>query len=159
IASEARAQWQKELSSIDVQASDPLRKTFYSALYHVLVTPNQFNDVDGGYRGADGKNYPNDGFTNYDTFSLWDTFRAEHPLLTIVEPNRVSDFVRSMLAHQQQFKQHTLPVWTHSGKETWCMIGYHSVPVITDAYLKGFRDYDAEAVYQAMKTTATQARN
>ena len=108
--------------------------------------------------GPQGPQGP-EGFQNYCTFSLWDTFRAEHALLTIVQPQRVDDFIGTMLAHYRQFGQHALPVWSLAGNETWCMIGNHAVPVITEAYAKGFRRYDVEAVYQAARDALMQDRN
>lgn len=156
----AAKSWSDALGKIEIETSDPaVRETFYTALYHASLAPTLFNDVDGGYRGMDHQVHPAEGFQNYCTFSLWDTFRAEHPLLTIVQPRRVDDFVASMLASYRQFGQHTTPIWTLAGNETWCMIGYHSIPVIVDAYRKGFRRYDVEAVYQAMRDTAMQDRN
>ncbi|MGH7969904.1 MAG: GH92 family glycosyl hydrolase, partial [Limisphaerales bacterium] len=115
--------------------------------------------MDGTYRGLDHQNHTNATFQNYTTFSLWDTYRAEHPLLTLLQPGRVDDFVKSMLAEYQESGLHTTPIWPLWGNETWCMIGYHSVPVIVDAYLKGFRGFDPEAAYQAMRDTAMQDRN
>ena len=102
---------------------------------------------------------PGAGFQNYTTFSLWDTYRAENPLLTLLQPGRVDDMVQSLLAEYRESEQHTTPIWPLWGNETWCMIGYHSVAVIADAYLKGFRGFDAEAAYQAMRDTAMQDRN
>jgi predicted alpha-1,2-mannosidase len=98
-----------------------------------------------------------EGFTNYHVFSLWDTFRAEHPLLTILQPKRDSDMIRSMLAHRAQSVHHILPVWSFGSAETWCMIGYHAVPVIADAYLKGIRGFDGNEAFEAMKASATYA--
>jgi predicted alpha-1,2-mannosidase len=162
----AAKSWSDVLNKIDIQVEDPvIRETFYTALYHASLAPTLFNDVDGSYRGLDHKVHEPEGFQNYSTFSLWDTFRAEHPMLTIVQPQRVDDFINSMLAHYRQFvnqqgeSEHSLPVWSLAGSETWCMIGYHSVPVIAEAYAKGFRNYDVEAVYQSMRDTAMQDRN
>ena len=159
-AAAAKKSWSDVLGKIEIQTTDPaVRETFYTALYHASLAPILFNDADGGYRGLDHKVHPAEGFQNYCTFSLWDTFRAEHPLLTIVQPQRVDDFVGSMLAHYRQFGQHSTPIWSLAGNETWCMIGYHSIPVIVDAYKKGFRRYDVEAIYAAMRDTAMQDRN
>lgn len=156
----AQKAWADALGKIDIQTQNAAdRETFYTALYHSYVAPVLFNDADGGYWGQDHKTHPAEGFQNYCTFSLWDTFRAEHPLLTIVQPQRIDDFVASMLAHYRQFGQHSTPIWSLAGNETWCMIGYHSIPVIVDAYRKGFRRYDVEAIYQAMRDTAMQDRN
>jgi len=156
----AVAQWKNVLDAVDVQSFDPhLRATFYANLYLSCLAPVLFNDVDGTYRGMDKKNHPSEGFQNYTTFSLWDTYRAENPLLTILQPRRVDDIVQTLLAEYRQNGQHTTPIWPLWGNETWCMIGYHSVAVIADAYLKGFRGFDGEAAYQAMRDTAMQDRN
>ena len=119
-----------------------------------MTAPTLYNDADGTYRGTDGQVHSGENFQYYCTLSLWDTYRAEHPLMTIIQPGRVNDFVKSMLAFYQQSADHSLPVWPLSSCETWCMIGYHSVPVIADAYAKGFRDYDAALAYDAMRTTS-----
>jgi predicted alpha-1,2-mannosidase len=156
----AEKSWSDYLGRIEIQTTDPaVRETFYSALYHAAMAPTLFNDADGGYCGLDHKPHAAAGFQNYCTFSLWDTFRAEHPLMTIIQPQRVDDFVRSMLAHYREFGQHTLPVWSLAGNETWCMIGNHAIPAIVDAYLKGFRGFDAEAAYEAIRGTSMQDKN
>jgi predicted alpha-1,2-mannosidase len=160
VRSDARTAWDEYLSRITVESSDRnLRETFYSALYHTATAPTLYNDADGAYIGVDRKVHKRPGFNYYSTFSLWDTHRAEHPLMTLVQPGRVNDFVQSMLAFYQQSGDHALPMWPLACCETRCMIGYHSVPVIVDAYTKGFRGYDAELAFEAMKTTATAARN
>ncbi len=156
----AERAWHDHLSRIIVESSDvSLRQTFYSALYHTATAPTLYNDADGTYLGQDGKVHERAAFNYYSTLSLWDTFRAEHPLMTLVQPGRVNDFVQSMLASYQQSPHHSLPMWPLACCETWCMIGYHSVPVIADAYAKGFRGYDAELAFEAMKKTATDSRN
>lgn len=153
-------QWQNLFDTVQVDTFDPhVRATFYANLYLCCQAPILFNDVDGSYRGLDHQNHPSPGFQNYTIFSLWDTYRAEHPLLTILQPGRVNDMVQSMLAEYRESGLHTTPIWPLWGNETWCMIGYHSVPVIVDAYLKGFRGFDAESAYQAMRDTAMQDRN
>jgi len=155
----ARASWNEHLSRLRIESSNPnIRQTFYSALYHTLTAPTLYNDADGGYRGPDREVHPAAGFQYYSTFSLWDTFRAEHPLLTLIQPERVNDFIRSMLAFYEQSPDHALPMWPLASYETWCMIGYHSAPVIWDAYAKGFRDFDAELAFQAMRATALSGR-
>ena len=160
IAEAARAAWNQALSPIRLESSDAnVRQTFYSALYHTMTAPTLYNDVDGAYRGPDGRVHEKPGFQYYCTLSLWDTFRAEHPLMTLVQPGRVNDIVQSMLAFYQQSEPHALPMWPLASCETWCMIGYHSAPVIADAYAKGFRGYDAELAYEALKKTATDPRN
>ena len=156
----AAASWNNMLGRVEIEAIDPAtRQVFYTALYHAAMAPTLYNDADGSYRGLDHKVHEAEGFQNYCTFSLWDTFRAEHALLTIVQPQRVDDFIGTMLAHYRQFGQHALPVWSLAGNETWCMIGNHAVPVIAEAYAKGFRRYDVEAVYQAMRDALMQDRN
>ena len=160
VRADARTAWNDYLSSITVESSDHnLRETFYSALYHSATAPTVYNDADGSYIGVDRKVHEHPGFNYYSTFSLWDTFRAEHPLMTLVQPGRVNDFVQSMLAFYQQSADHALPMWPLACCETWCMIGYHSAPVIADAYAKGFRGFDAELAFEAMKKTATDSRN
>ncbi len=145
--------WEKELSKIIVEGgTKEQRTTFYTALYHAMIAPNVFSDVDGSYRGMDGKIHTADGFTMYTVFSLWDTFRAEHPLLTIIDQKRTLDFIKSFLAKYDQ--SGILPVWELASNETWCMIGYHSVPVIVDAYIKGIRNFDVEKAFTAMKHSA-----
>ncbi len=152
----ARAQWQRALGSVSVGGSAPQRRSFYTALYHALQAPSLFMDSDGRYRGPDNAVHLAQGYTNYSTFSLWDTYRALHPLLTILEPaQRTNDIVRSLLAAQHASPYGMLPVWAFQGQETWCMIGYHAVAVIADAYAKGIRDYDAADALQAMVATAS----
>ncbi len=156
----AEKTWADFLGRIEIRTADPaIRETFYTALYHSGVAPTLFNDVDGGYRGLDHKVHLAEGFQNYCTFSIWDVFRAEVPLLTIIQPQRIDDLVNGMLAHYRQFNQHALPIWPLAGNETWCMIGNHSIPIIVEAYSKGFRGFDAEAAYQAMRDTSMQDRN
>jgi predicted alpha-1,2-mannosidase len=156
----ARNNWNENLSRLTIESSNPnIRQTFYSALYHTMLAPTTYNDADGSYRGPDGEVHPNPGFQFYTTFSLWDTFRAEHPLLTLTQPERVNDFIRTFLAFYQESPNHSLPMWPVANYETWCMIGYHSVPVIWDAYAKGFRDYDTNLALKAMHDTAMGSRN
>src|ERR1035437_3704440 len=144
VAKAASKQWDAALSTVKVETPDNnLKETFYSALYHTMVAPTLLSDVDGQFRGPDRQVHQAKGYDYYSEFSLWDTFRAENPLLTLTQPRRVNDFVSSMLAHFQIFGQNTLPVWTESGKENWCMIGNHAIPVITEAYAKGFRNWNA----------------
>jgi predicted alpha-1,2-mannosidase len=151
--------WNQALSVATIETSDPkVRRKFYTNLYLSFLAPNTFSDADGAYYGGDDKIHRNPGFQNYSTFSLWDTYRSLHPLLTLTQPKRINDLVRSLVAGYQEFGQHNTPVWPLWGNETWCMIGYHSAPVIVDAYLKGFRGFDAEAAYQAMRDTAMQSR-
>jgi predicted alpha-1,2-mannosidase len=146
--------WNKELGKIEVEGgSDEQRTTFYTALYHTMIAPNLFSDVDGSYRGMDGKTHIAAGYEMHTVFSLWDTFRAEHPLLTIIDRQRTTDFVASLLAKYEE--SGVLPVWELAANETWCMIGYHSVPVIVDAYVKGITGIDAEKAFSAMSHSAS----
>ncbi len=150
---ETKKNWNKHLSRIDViGGTHDHRVCFYTALYRTMLAPTLYCDVDGLYRGADGKNHMAKNMKNYSTFSLWDTFRAAHPLYTIVVPERVDDMVKSLLLFHEQHGR--LPVWNMWGSETDMMIGYHSVPVIADAYLKGFRGFDAEKALAACVATA-----
>ncbi len=149
----ARNQWNNELGRIRISTNNETdKKTFYTALYHTMIAPSLFNDANGDYRGADKEVHTNPGHNTYTTFSLWDTYRAAHPLFTLVQPERVNDFVNTMLNICEQ--QGKLPVWHLMGNETNCMVGYHAVPVIVDAYFKGFNGFDAERAFQTLKTTA-----
>ena len=154
IAENAEKKWNKELSKIKIETNDISKKRiFYTAMFHTMIAPNLFNDVNGEYRGTDKKVYSDPGFSNYTLFSLWDTYRAAHPLLTITQPERVSDIVNSMLLIFDQ--QGKLPVWHLRGNETNTMPGYSAIPVIVDACLKGFDGIDLEKAFDAVKTTAT----
>jgi predicted alpha-1,2-mannosidase len=150
----AQAAWRNELSRIEVKDDnrEDLVK-FYTALYHCYLAPNLFSDSDRSYRGHDSKIYKSDGADVYTVFSLWDTYRALHPLLTIVQQERTRDIIRTFLEIYK--KGGLLPVWELAGNETNCMIGYHAVPVIVDAYIKGITDFDAEKAFTAMKTSAS----
>jgi predicted alpha-1,2-mannosidase len=151
----ALAAWEGELSRVRIEGADDSAKTvFYTALYHTKLAPILFQDVDGRYRGGDGRIHTARRFTNYSIFSLWDTFRAAHPLFTLVSPERVNDFVNSMLAFEDEYG--LLPVWSLVGNETNTMTGHHAVPVIVDAYRKGFRGFDADAAYAAVRESAAQ---
>jgi len=154
IKSDAERAWQNELGKIEIEGgAPPQRTTFYTAVYHALLAPNLFSDADGSYRGMDGRVHRAEGFEMYTVFSLWDTFRAEHPLLTIIDQKRTLDFIKSIVAKYEEGG--VLPVWELAANETWCMIGYHAVPVIADAYLKGLRGFDAEKAFAAMKHSAS----
>lgn len=156
IRKSTRAAWEQALSAVDIEAPAPMKKMLGTALYHSLMAPSVFSDADGRYRGPDDQVHAAKDFTFHSTFSLWDTFRAEHPLLLLVQPEkRNSDFVNSLLASQQASPFGILPVWQFHGRETWTMIGYHAVPVIADAYLKGVRGFDADAALDAMVKSAT----
>jgi len=145
--------WNRELNRIEVTGgSENQRKIFYTALYHTMIAPNLFMDVDGQFRGRDLQNHVARDFTNYSVFSLWDTFRAAHPLYTIIEQQRTADFINTFLAQYSQGGR--LPVWELAGNETDTMIGYHAVPVIADAALKNIPGFDREKAFAAMKHSA-----
>ncbi len=147
--------WKKELGKIQVEGgTNGQKRTFYTALYHALIAPNTLSDVDGRYRAMNREIRVAKGFDMYTVFSLWDTFRAEHPLLTIIDQKRTVDFIRSLL--EKYNESSILPVWELCSNETWCMIGYHAVPVIVDAYAKGIRGFDADLALRAMKSSAMQ---
>lgn len=151
----AEEKWEKALSIIKVEGNRPEDKVkFYSALYHCLLAPNLFSDVDGSYLGHDGKVHPSAGFDIYTVFSLWDTYRALHPLLSIIQPEITVDFIKTFLDIYD--KGGLLPVWELAGNETNCMIGYHAVPVIADSYIKGIEGFDVEKAYEAAKASAEQ---
>ena len=153
VAKRADDKWNKELSKIDIQTKNLKdKKIFYTALYHSMIDPVLFNDHNKDYRGADKKVYSNASFNNYSVFSLWDTYRAVHPLYTIIEPDKVNDMVRTMLAIYNQ--QGKLPIWHLMGNETGTMVGISSLQVIAEAYLKGIRNYNVDSVYAAIKATA-----
>ena len=153
LATAAEAAWNERLGAFEAEGTDAEKTLFYTALYHTLINPSVYMDVDGQYRGVDGNIHRAEGFTNYTIFSLWDTYRAEHPFLNLFFPAENADMIRSMLAHQQQSALGMLPVWSLMGNEGWCMSGYHAVPVLADALVKGtFRD--ADAALEAMVSTA-----
>ena len=152
---EANEAWGKELQKINIDAPEEKKVIFYTALYHSLIHPSIYMDVDGQYRGVDTEIHKAVAFTNYTVFSLWDTYRALHPLLTLLYPDRTSDMVSSMIAHFDQSPEQMLPIWSHHGNENWCMIGYHSVPVIADAVVKGVRGFNASKALNACMTTAS----
>lgn len=150
--------WESELGRIEVTSDDVHKlRTFYTALYHCYIAPNVYCDVNGDYRGMDHKVYRDTVHQRYTVFSLWDTYRALHPLFTIIQQKRTNDFINTFL---QQYKESgRLPVWELSSNETDCMIGYHSVSVIADAWMKGITDYDTALAYEAMKASAMENRS
>lgn len=156
VRADAKTQWMQALSVLDVDAPKATRRAIHTAHYHALLGPTLFMDSDGRYRGPDQAVHQAKGFTHYSTFSLWDTYRALHPLLVLLQPERRNaDFVQSLLAHRRYSPYGVLPVWSFHGQETWTMIGYHAVPVIADAYLKGIRGFDAGAALDAMVASAS----
>ena len=153
--SDALAAWNAALAPIDVDGSKNLRTQFYTALYHAMMSPTLSMDVNGEYRGPDHQVHHADGYDFYSSWSMWDVYRAQQPLLILLHPDRTVDFVRSLIAAQQASPFGMLPVWAYQGLETWCMTGYHAVAVIADAYVKGIRGYDADKALKAMVSTAT----
>ena len=149
----ARAAWNAELSKVRIETPDEsVRRIFYTALYHTMIAPSAFSDVNGDYRGADGLVHVDPGHTVYTTFSLWDTYRAAHPLMTVIHPGKVPDMIRTMLRIYDE--QGKLPVWHLMGNETDCMVGNPAVPVVADALLKGFGGFDRQQAYEAMKSSS-----
>lgn len=154
VADQAKTLWEKELSRITVETSCDMNKDiFYTALYHTAIAPTLYSDTNGEFRGHDDKVYRDVKHINYSTFSLWDTYRALHPLFTIIHPEKTADLVNSLLGIYDQ--QGYLPIWPLNGGETHCMPGYSSIQVITDSYLKGFRGFDAERAFKACVSSAT----
>ena len=148
--------WEKELSKIEVETLRPEDKiTFYTALYHTMLSPIIYEDVDGRYLGLDQNIHTSDGFTNYTIFSLWDTYRALHPLYNIIQQKRNNDFIHSMMAHYDQSVHKALPIWSHYANENWCMIGYHSVSVIADAIVKNTTNLDPQRALEAARASST----
>lgn len=152
---QAHRAWSDVLADIDVDAPAAARTQFYTALYHALLSPTLSMDVNGQYRGPDHQVHTAKGFDFYSTWSLWDVYRAQQPLMVLLHPDRSTDFIRSLLAARAASPFGILPVWAYGGLETWCMIGYHAVPVIADAYLKGVRGFDADEALQAMVASAS----
>lgn len=150
---DAKAAWNKELNKVKVSTQDAMsKKIFYTSLYHTLFAPSEFCDVNGDYYGADKQMHHEKGFKNYTTFSLWDTYRAAQPLMTILQPERMSDIINTMLhIYQQQGK---LPVWHLMGCETNCMVGNPGVPVVADAILKDIKGFDSELAFKALKESS-----
>ena len=155
VKKEAQDKWEKQLEKIIVEDGNLDNKTnFYTSMYHTMIAPNLYQDVDGRYRGVDLEIHETKDFDYYTVFSLWDTYRAAHPLYTILEQERTNDFVNTFLAKYDEGG--IMPIWDLSGCYTGCMIGYHAVPVIADAYLKGIQDYDVDKALKAMKHSATR---
>jgi predicted alpha-1,2-mannosidase len=154
----ARESWRKALEVVDIQASPDMRKNLYTALYHACMAPSLAMDVNGSYRGPDNQVHRASGFEFVSTFSLWDTYRAEQPLMTLLQPElRTVNVVKSLVASRRHSPFGILPVWQFQGLETWCMIGYHAVPIISDAYMKGIRGFDANEALEAMVASARYA--
>jgi predicted alpha-1,2-mannosidase len=153
VREETRQVWNRILGKIRITGGDDSgKRIFYTALYHAMLVPNLFTDADGRYRGMDGAIYHAEGYRQYTVFSLWDTFRAAHPLFLLLEPRRSIDFIQSLMSHFRQGGE--LPMWELAGNDTRCMIGYHAVSVIADAFAKGVRDIDGEEALDAMLHSA-----
>jgi len=154
VSSRASELWNIELNKIQITATEKEKKIFYTSLYHAFISPVIYNDADGKYWGLDQNIHKADGFTNYTIFSMWDTYRALHPLFTIIQEKRNKDMVASMLKHYEQSVHKMLPVWSHWSNENWCMIGYHSVSVVIDAYLKNPEGLNPNALLDAVVNTS-----
>ena len=154
LAAKASDTWNKALSVIDAKGSDDQLAMLYTSLYHTMINPCVYTDVDGQYRGLDHNIHQADGFTNYTVFSVWDTYRALHPLFNIINRQVNTDIAKSMLKHCEQSVHHALPIWSHMANENWCMIGYHSVSVLADAIAKGL-PIDKDAALKAMISSST----
>ena len=154
VKKQAQETWNKELNKIAITASPAIKVNFYTGMYHTLINPTVYTDVNGQYKGLDQEIHVAEGFTNYSTFSLWDTYRALHPFFNIIQPSRNNDMIKSMMAHYQQSTLHMLPVWSHYANDNWCMSGYHSVSVIADAIIKGIYNGDENQALEACITTA-----
>lgn len=154
VKTEAQNVWNKELNKIKIDATENIKTNLYTAMYHTFINPTVYTDVNGEYKGLDQNTHKATGFTNYSTFSLWDTYRALHPLFNIIQPSRNNDMIHSMMAHYQQSTLHMLPIWSHYANENWCMSGYHSVAVIADAIMKGVYTGDENEALNACIETA-----
>ncbi|MCO6147216.1 GH92 family glycosyl hydrolase [Flavobacterium sp. NRK1] len=156
VRNEGEKLWETELNKIEIKTiNEDDKVNFYTAMYHAFINPTVYMDTDGRYKGLDQNVHTADNFTNYTTFSLWDTYRALHPLFNLVQPKRNQDMIKSMLAHYDQSVHKALPVWSHYANENWCMIGYHCVSVIADAIAKGNDNFDTEKALQACVSSAS----
>ncbi len=156
VKSDAQSAWNKELGKISIVASEDDKVNFYTSMYHTFLGPTVYTDVNGQYKGLDQNIHQANGFTNYTTFSLWDTYRALHPFFNIVQPKRNADMVQSMLEHYNQSALKMLPIWSHYANDNWCMSGYHSVSVISDAIVKETYRGDAQKALEACIATANK---
>ena len=153
IAAEASNAWNEQLKSIEVEGTEDQKAMFYTSYYHTMINPSVYMDVDGAYRGLDQNIHKADDFKNYTVFSLWDTYRAEHPFLMLAKPNEARDMAMSMIRHQQQSVHGLLPIWSHMANDNWCMSGYHATSVLADAIAKG-ANIDKQEALKAMVTTS-----
>lgn len=156
VKAKAQEDWNKELNKIVIKGTEDQKVNFYTAMYHTFINPTIYMDVNGGYKGLDQNIHKAEGFTNYTTFSLWDTYRALHPYFNIIQPKKNADMVKSMMAHYEQSSLKMLPIWSHYANENWCMSGYHSVSVVADAIIKGNYTGDAKAALMACVATANK---
>jgi len=156
IVREATESWNYQLSSIEIEGTEEQRAMFYTSLYHTMINPSVYMDIDNRYRGLDNNIHLADEFTNYTIFSLWDTYRAEHPLLMLLKPKEATDMVKSMINHQKQSVHGLLPIWSHMANDNWCMSGYHATSVLADAITKG-ADVNKQEALEAMVTTSNVA--
>jgi predicted alpha-1,2-mannosidase len=155
VAGQTARAWEKALSVVDAALPGPaLTQAFYTGAYHGLVTPATFNDVDGTYRGQDHQNHADPGFTKYTTLSIWDIYRGEFPFILLTQPQRATDILRTLLIDYEQLGMHALPMWPLWANETWSMTGFHAAGMILGAYVRGWRDFDVEAAYAAIRDTA-----
>ena len=155
VKQEAEETWENQLSKIEIEgASDDQKTIFYTALYHTCLGPYLFCDVDGRYRSVNWKTYKDTSYTQYSTFSIWDTYRATHPLFTIIERERTVDFVKSLLDMRDQQGGKHLPIWPLGGTETYCMIGFHAASIISEAHVKSIKGFNTERAYEALRTQA-----
>lgn len=154
IATLAINRWKQSLSVINVDGDLQRKQNFYTSLYHTMIHPSLYMDVNGEYRGIDNNVYTSNKNANYSIFSLWDTFRALHPLFNLIDPQRSADMLHSLLAHYQQSVHKVLPVWSHMGNENWCMIGYHAVSLLQDGIVKGV-PVDKKLALQAMLSSSS----
>ena len=154
VKTNAQKQWNAELNKIAITASEDTKVNFYTAMYHTFINPTVYTDVNKQYKGLDQDVHIAKDFTNYSTFSLWDTYRALHPFFNIIQPSRNNDMVKSMMAHYDQSALKMLPIWSHYANDNWCMSGYHSVSVLADAIIKGVYNGNANEALDACVTTA-----
>jgi predicted alpha-1,2-mannosidase len=157
VARQTEQAWSKALSVLDADLPDSaLSQTFYTGAYHGLVAPVTFNDVDENYRGQDRQNHPAPGFTKYTALSIWDIYRGQFPFMMLMQPDRTNDIIRTLLVDYQELNQHTLPMWPLWGNETWSMTGFHAAGMILGAWIRGFRNFDVQAAYAAIRDTALE---
>lgn len=153
---DAQNTWENELKKVEIEGDEDLKTNFYTAMYHSFLAPTTYMDLDGKYKGLDQNIHQANGFTNFTTFSLWDTYRALHPLFNIIQPKKNNDMVHSMMKHYEQSPHKMLPIWSHYANDNWCMSGYHSVSVLSDAIMKGNYTGDANKALDACITTANK---